>query len=276
MAVAQTLPGQSLSKSLLTPPQICLCHLPDTLPLCGCGEGASGVSVCVHPQVCEGCGPLGGPWQASGVQAWSVCVPICPCMCSPSCLCESLLPLPDLISLISRPFLAVLHTLSLSRGPPGEPGSPAQAWIGTTTQLGNRLRCVRTCSGSQSQVAARLGLKPQPRGCPTSTNFSLPLCLSCLHRDPWGQRLGWEQAGCPPLPRPCSATCLVCFPLLLPRECETPMSEGLARCLPHTCPPRPVSRRGEATRLGELLSSDIRASLCVWLPDLLPKCRMCW
>lgn len=107
--------------------------------------------------------------------------------------------------------------------------------------MGNRLRCVRTCSGSQSQMAARLGLKPQPRGCPTSTNSSLPLCPSCLHQDPWGQRLGWEQACCPP--RPCSATCLVCFPLLLPRECETPMSEGLAGCLPHTCPPPSFKKR---------------------------------
>ncbi|XP_027436028.1 autophagy-related protein 16-2 isoform X2 [Zalophus californianus] len=39
--------------------------------------------------------------------------------------------------------------------------------------------------------------------------------------------------------------------------------------------PHPVSRRGEATPLGELLSRDTRASLCVWLPNLLPRFRMC-
>ena len=36
----------SLSTSLSILPQVCLCHVPDPVSLCGCGEGASGVSVC--------------------------------------------------------------------------------------------------------------------------------------------------------------------------------------------------------------------------------------
>lgn len=159
----------------------------------------------------------------------------------PSCLCESLLPLPDLISHISRPFLAVLHTLSLSRGPPGERGSPARAWIGTTAQLGNRLRCIRTCSGSQSGSKAQTETPAQ--GLPHIHQLLLASVPFPSSPGPLGSEAGLGASLLPTPPGPCSATCLVCFPLLLPRERETPMSEDLAGCLPHTCPPPSFKKR---------------------------------
>lgn len=114
MTAVCTLTGQSLSMFFSILPQVCLCHLLDALPLCGCGEGASGVSVWVLVCVCvKGLGPL------------EVCVRLLEsklslCMCLSlsvhvlsSCLCESLLPLPELIS---RPCLSILDALSLILG----------------------------------------------------------------------------------------------------------------------------------------------------------------
>lgn len=57
-------------------------------------------------------------------------------------------------------------------------------------------------------------------------------------------------------------------------ELEAPTSEGLGEHPPDSIPA--VSRRGEVTQLGVFLSSDTRASLCVWLPDFLPGLRMSW
>lgn len=70
-------------------PQVCLGHFPDTVSLCGCGEGAAGVSVCVHMCV-KGWGLL-EPHVRLLSPDLSMYVPLFVNACGVCCLCVSLL-----------------------------------------------------------------------------------------------------------------------------------------------------------------------------------------